>query len=954
MTPFLQQAASYWAGQEGLPERVFVFPGKRAITFFRKHLTQIWKEKGGTKPLLMPLMLTVNDFFYKVGGACPSERTDLLLTLYDCYKSLNDKAEPLDEFIFWGDVLLGDFSDVDKYMVDARALFVNVENYKDMKDSWTYLSDDQKKAIESFVSHFSATAARGEVKDNFLHIWKLLSPLYETFRAELSRRHLAYDGMVYRNMAGRLKEESAADILASVFGPSSRFVFVGLNALSTSELFVLRKMRDAGLADFCWDYSSEMIRDPRNRSSFFMSENISALGRCDVTRGETLPQTRFKVLSVPSSTGQASFIPQILKGLEGSTAIVLPDESLLVSVLNSIPEDIKDINVTMGYPLKGSAIASLLSQAASLQLRLRKRDDGYWFYHLPAGAILTDNLFRMCLDERELEEVSKIKSEARYYIPESRFGFSDLMKAVFRPVVTDPKATDPAQVKALGAYLSDLLVRVVSSPSVKEKMPQELEFARRYLRCLSLLQSRNLPVMPKTYLRLLEALVGGETVPYTGEPVKGLQIMGPLEMRALDFDNIIILSCNEGTFPRRSVSSSFIPPELRKGFEMPTYEFQDAIWAYYFYRMVQRAGTVWMLYESRTEKMKSGEESRYVKQLRYHFGVDLERYVAGADIASPVEDEVIPKPSDMQEKLRKVTLSASALQDWLKCPAMFWYGRMEGLKPEQEVAESLDSGMLGNVYHKTMQALYSGEEAMQPGFPMDAARAMTYVTKDYIKGWLSRKDALKARIRSLIAIEMKSPEVSGRNLVFEQLVLKYALKTLERDLGLMEQHHTDRFRIFGLELKKEWRFEGYKFLGFIDRMDSFGDGITRIVDYKTGKVSDEDVNVTDENAGEVMEKLFGTDEKKRPKIALQLFLYDMYVTGGDPDALSKVENVIYPAAKLFVSDPPSCGVSMEFIDGMKDRLHDLLGEIADPSRPIIRTSDRDTCKWCDFKNICGR
>lgn len=950
MEPFLKQVARQYLQGGNLGSTCFIFPNRRSLVFFRGYLCSLVAESG-KGPVMLPSMLTINDFFYRISDADVSDRVSLLLELYSRYKELNPKAEPLDDFIFWGDILLSDFSDVDKYLIDPGKIFTNVKDLREIQYDYSNLDEDQKKAVEAFMSHFREGAGKGWVKERFLSIWNLLFPLYERFTAGLAEKHMAYDGMVYRQMASRLGNESAKDILAEVFPGVDKLVFIGLNALSTSEKTVLKKLKDARLAQFCWDYSSDMIRNPLNRSSFFMEDNIALLGQAFKPDPDGLPRTVFNVVSVPSSVGQAKHLPGILSAGGGErTAIVIPDENLLQPVLNSIPDSVPDINVTMGFPMASSAFAALMAHIGNLQLHMRRRGDEWLFYHKQVHAIFSSNVFREALSQEDRDIVDSIKAEGQYYVSQERFRGSAVLEAVFRPVVKDVKEASASQIASFGAYQKELIRAI--APHLKENLPQEVEFARRYEQCVTRLMAYPLEVLPQTYVRLLGQLIAGESVPYNGEPVKGLQVMGPLETRALDFDTVVILSCNEGIFPRRSVSSSFIPPELRRGFGMPTYEFQDAVWAYYFYRLVQRAKTVWMLYDSRTEKLRSGEESRYIKQLHYHFGVEMNRYVSVAGALSPSADEYFPKPADFLEKLHARPLSASSIENWLDCPARFYYSFIENLKPEDEVAESLDAGMLGRVFHALMQALYTGGNAMDPAVDAREVKPQSCVTAQYLESWLKRQDEIKAKLRALICQEMKSPEVTGKNLVLEQVILGYALKAMERDVELLAASRTDRFTIHGLELKLTARFGNYDFKGFIDRLDSIVPGRKRIVDYKTGRVQDCEVLIDGSNAEKVLDTLFKEDVKSRPKIALQMFLYDMFVSrGGD---ISGLDNAVYSVSRLYKAPPLQAPVSKEFCEAMKIRLKDLLDEIADMSRPIRRTSSKDTCSYCDFKTICGR
>ena len=967
MNPFLKQVADHYMKTGDISGRCFIFPNRRSQVFFKKYLGEAVKASG--VPVVAPQMMTINDFFYGIAGTRPTDRVSLLLELHECYKSLYPKAESLDEFIFWGDVILGDFDDVDKYLADPGQLYTNVREFKEIQDTYSYLTDNQRRAIDSFVRHFrdsgrltvNLDSENPNVKERFLQVWNILYPLYKDFREVLSRKGMSYEGMTYRSLAERLKNEPVADVLPAVFGDVKEYVFTGLNALNECERTVMRKMKDAGLASFCWDYSSKMIRDRCNNASLFMSRNLDEFGQAFPIDPDGTGIPEISVVSVPSSVGQAKLLPSILK--DEDYAVVLPDESLLVPVLNSIPPGIKDINVTMGYPMRNSSFFDFMTLASAMQMHLRQKDGTWYFYHTQVWAIFSSGLFRKVTegDEAAAGKVDAIKKDAKYYIPQDELSGHPVFDLIFRPVVKDPKSASKEQAKAFGDYHKDLVLRLSSILAKDPGMAIELEFARKAFSAITLLESKELEILPLTFARLLDQILGPVSVPFNGEPLKGLQIMGPLETRALDFRNLVILSCNEGIFPRRSVSSSFIPPELRKGFGLPTYEFQDAIWAYYFYRMIQRAETVTLVYDSRTEGLKNGEESRFIKQLEYHYDLNLKRSFVKAEARIKDDGTDIPKTDGDIEKLEEVILSASSLKSYLDCPAKFYFSKIACLKEESEVAEDLDSGMLGDVYHSTMQALYMGEAAMDPSYDMgDRKRnasfpgALKEITGEYILSWMKRKEDIKKRVRSLILSQLHTLEVSGRNLVLENVIVQYVLKTLQRDKELLDRLGTGSFRIIGLENEFRMTFDGFRFIGYIDRMDSFLPVEVRIVDYKTGKVENNDVNITDDNAVRIAEALFGDDNKKRPKIAFQLFLYD-YLAAGSPVTEGKVVvNSIYQPARLFTEEIRNVPMSRVFNREVEERLHGLLSDIKDPSRPWKRTDDKDTCSWCDFKMICGR
>ena len=950
MVPFLKQVAAHYYSGGDIADTCFLFPNRRSLVFFKKYLGDLVKESGSGIPLMLPPLYTINDFFYRLNHVEVTDSLRLLLELYEVYKKLNPQAEPLDEFVFWGDVLLADFDDIDKYLVDAKGLLQNVREVRELQDGMEYLSENQRRAISHFLSHFRdgkgapTVHEKGtDVKSKFLKLWNLLYPLYRDFNAVLEQKHLSYEGRVYRSLAARLQEgQPVADILRQEFPQVGPYVFVGLNALNECERLLLRRMRDAGLAQFVWDYVSPEIRDRANKSSFFMERNVQDFPQAFTLDPEGLPRPEINVVSVPSSVGQAKLAPQLLADVTGDpveTAFVLPDETLLLPLLNSLPPAHDSVNVTMGYPMAGSAVFTLLNTIGQMQLKMRKKEDGWYLYHRQVREIFSSGLVKKLATPQEAEIIRKVKSAAKYYIPLQDVQGGPLLDLIFQAAIPEPTLASAARNHATERYLTQIVAYIGRSLSALGGMLLELDFAKRCHTQLTLLQETDLELLPSTHLRLLERLLERISVPFRGEPLQGLQIMGPLETRALDFRHLIILSANEGIFPRRSISSSFIPPELRKGFGLPTYEYQDAVWAYYFYRMIQRADKVWLLYDSRTEGLKTGEESRYIKQLEYSSTLSVKRFVATSDLR-PVELEGdIPKTEADVQRIRDRELSASTLQSYLYCPAKFYYQVVQGLQTEDEVAESLDAGMLGTVFHRVMQKLYKGKKL---------------VTTADLDSMLKDTARLRSMIRAEVLDQMHSIEVSGRNLVLEEVILDYVQSTLRHDVSLLATSGSAGFRIIGLEQKRRMEWNGFHFKGFVDRIDTYKEGEVRIVDYKTGRVEDDEILITDENAAVVVEKLFGESNAHRPKIALQLFLYDLLARADAALAGQTLVNSIYSTARLYTGALPDCPESAAFTRLTGERLKDLLAEMTDVSVPFRRTEETDTCTWCDFKNICGR
>ena len=952
MKPFLKQVADHYFSIGDISEKCFVFPNRRSMVFFRKYISEAVASKVSGCPLIVPQLLTINDFFARESGLKAADRITLLLELYECYSSLNQKAESLDDFIFWGDVILGDFDDVDKYLVDPKQIFTNIADYKQIQDTFSYLSEDQREAMKVFVRHFKDSSA---IKDSFLQIWNIMHPLYDMFNRRLRDKGIAYEGMIYRSLASKVED-------GSLEFPGSAYVFVGLNALNECEKKVLHMMNQRGVAQFCWDWSGNMAKDPKNKAAFFMSDNVRNFPQALSLDEQGLGLPEFNVLNVPSSYGQVKHLENMLEQVsdpEGTdTAVVLPDETLLIPLLNSVPESVRDINVTMGYPLSASEVFVLMSDIAKMQMHLRRKEDGWYFYHKHVWDILANGL----LDCRK--EADEIKKAGKFYIPQEDLNGHPLLDLIFRPVLKDLASSDPQQIDSFAEYLQEIICSIVPLESEDNEAAIEIDAARAYYVSVNSLRTRRLGILPATFVRLLDTLLSGASVPFEGEPLKGMQVMGPLETRALDFRNVIVLSCNEGMFPRKSVSSSFVPPELRKAFGMPTYEYQDSVWAYYFYRMVSRAEKVWLVYDSRTEGLKRGEESRYIKQLKYHYGIPVNYYVAHADLSTfEKEDDKVVKTEDIIDKIEKMSFSVSSVQNYVICPMKFYYHSVMEIRKDEDVAESLDSRMIGNVYHNTMRALYFGEEAMASDAPFEKMdrqpdKGMDEVSSDYLDKWLSEEKVpvITAKVESLMKLELNVDEIRGRDLVVKSVIVRYVLETLRRDRMLLQKSGVGAFGIIGLEKKVAADVYGCRFFGVMDRVDSIIPGTVRLVDYKSGADSQKVLDVNDDNAEKIVSRIFDDSYSYRKdyKAALQFHIYGRMLKEAGLAEEGRLFSSLYSTAEIFGNTPAMFPENGKFCRLMDARLQNLFAEMKDINIPFERTRDTDACAFCDFKMICGR
>jgi len=958
MKPFLHQVASVFFREYGakISRLAFVFPNRRAGIFFCKYLSSI-----SGKPLIAPRILTINDLLMEMSGRQPADRIGLLFRLFRLYAEESGSAETFDEFVYWGEMLLGDFDDVDKYMVDAKMLFTNVTDLHMLDGGFDFLSPEQVAAVRAFWSSFHP---KGDTPNQlrFLALWEILYTLYIRLREELAADGFAYEGMAFREVAERMKAGGEFDL------PYEKVVFVGLNALSVAEECVLDELIKLGKADFYWDYASPMVTDADNKASFFALRNQSRYPSTYPLEKEEVADRHIEVIGIPSAIGQAKQVCDILSlfGLEGmsaeealQTAVVLPDERMLIPVLNSIPEAIKDINVTMGYPLTGTPIATLMDSVLQLQKNVRYINGEASFYFRDVLPVLNHQYVYAAHRTEVVELQKEIVAHNRVYIPARELGKAALLEVLF------------ASVEDAGGF-SDYLIRVLTilNPVIasareeeNEDAPMsmndlEQEFVFHYFttvnRMKEMLNSYPMEMKIDTYFRLIKRVTDLITIPFYGEPLSGLQVMGVLETRALDFDRVVILSMNEGVFPQRRSANSFIPYNLRRGFGLPTHEHQDSVWAYHFYRLIHRARQVVLLYDTRRGSgLQTGEISRFVHQLDYHYREPLERSLVVYNVSSSKTPPItIDKNAVVMEKLAAFhkggtrTLSASAVNTYLDCPLKFYFSVVEDVREEDEVAETIESSMFGSILHKVMETLY-------------APLCGKIVTADVLK--LIRDDAalLTDAITAAFTSEFFKNDVirplTGQNYLIGEMIRKYAIQILKRDSRLTPFRYLQSEKRITIDFPlNDGREIALK--GFIDRLDEVRDS-TRIVDYKSG-------------SGQLIfnsiESLFDMEEKDRPKAVMQVFMYAMMYQMEAKREVA-VQPHIYYVRTLFTDDFDSGvyhrierGKSEQVIDynqyapSFEDGLRSCLDSIFSVDVPFTQTLNGKACAYCPFSNICGK
>lgn len=964
MKPFLYQVATLFYQQYGaeIHRLAFVFPNRRAGLFFQKYLSEI-----SERPLFSPSILTINDLFMQLSGKHPADKIQMLFRLYELYKQRSGSSESFDEFIYWGEMLLNDFDDIDKYMVDARMLFRNVSDLKSLDDDFNYLSPEQVQAIRSFWSSFYPKGDSPN-QQHFLELWEILYDLYAGLRTSLAKDGCGYDGMIFREVVEQLEKEPMSDF------PFDQVVFVGLNALSISEERLLLALQKKGVADFYWDYVGPWVTDSDNKASFFLERNLRLFPSRMQLPATGPVQAEIRVMGVPSAIGQAKQVYPILQALADEqqltdesalrTAIVLPDEHLLVPVLNAIPEVIQHINVTMGYPLAGTPVAALMEYILTLQKNIRYVDRVPVFYFRDVLPILNHQYVMAAAPEEVSQLVKDMTAGNRIYVHAADLNRHELLSILFTPVQNTEELSDYLihVLEALNTCLRNKRPNPddeeMISNSTQTTADIEQEFIFHYFatvnRMKEVMREAKIEMRLDTYFRLLKRMTDLITIPFEGEPLSGLQVMGVLETRALDFDRLIILSMNEGIFPLKKAANSFIPYNLRRGFGLPTYEHQDSVWAYHFYRLIRRAKQVTLLYDTRTTGLQTGEVSRFVHQLRYHYQYPLIDELVVYDVASSAVPPIsVQKTTEVEKLLSDFlsggtrALSASAINTYLDCPLKFYFSVLEQIQEEDEITETVERDVFGSILHKVMEDLYAPFKGK-------------LVTADLLK--LLRKDQplLTGTIaRAFAELFFKSPVVrplEGENFLTGEMIRKYAEKILEQDACFTPFHYIKSEKKVRATITLSDR-RVVQLKGFIDRVDSL-DRVLRIVDYKTGsgKLDFESV-----------EGLFDKEAKDRPKAVMQVFLYAWMYQQLPEYTGMPIQPAIYYLRTLFqrsfnpvVEQKKGRGKAdkvnsfQEFVADFEGKLRQCLDEIFNLDIPFTQTETGKACAYCSFRGLCGK
>ncbi|MEG1884800.1 MAG: PD-(D/E)XK nuclease family protein [Alistipes sp.] len=946
MRGFLREVAEDLYGRYGaeISSFSFLFPSRRARLFFVDALSEI-----ADRPMWQPEWVTIADLMGEGSELKSGDRVRLITELYKVYSRYHN--EPFDKFYFWGEMLLTDFDLIDKYRIDADMLFRNISEIKEIEADISYLTPAQLQIL-SFWGSFGEETTLSDEKRKFLAIWKTLASIYHQFKAHLTELGIAYDGMIQRVAAEKMQQPGFR------FVRQRHYVVVGFNALSECEKQLFKRLSTTTETDFYWDYDTYYKDHTEQEAGMFVRDNVSTFPpRAEISHDNMRAPKEVTVASTASNAVQCKYVATILSQLSAhapldkETAIVLTDENLLLPLLYALPEKCGKVNVTMGYPLRQSLAYSFVERLIGLQHHSRTKGDKTTFYHADVLGILAHPY----LSESDPKQIKMLQEEIvrnrRISIDATQLCKNELLSRVFHAA---PEWREESR------YLLDIIASVARLPYEGDDARQRVEFlaviAENLTKLHNSLDLCEVDLTADIYNSLVRRYLQTLRIPFEGEPLKGIQVMGILETRNLDFKNVIILSMNDDNFPgNHTTQASFVPYNLRAAYGLPTPEHHEGVFAYYFYRLIQRAETVHLLYCSHADDKTTGEPSRYIYQLDYESAFDLHKIEVGVDVnlaeTPPIQvdkkETVMRKLSRFLDVENQATLSPTAFFRYVACPLRFYFHSVARLEADDEIAEDVDAPMFGTILHAAVHQLYKRIEGEQ--HPAQTLRALLRT------GEVER--AVEAAINEnyLQQADAAVEDYTGNLLLVKDIVTKY----IRGGIIPYDAAHDD-FVVVGLEQKVEYSFPFaigdkalcVKFAGVADRIDSLSDGSLRVVDYKTGSATLEFNGVT---------ALFNGKGKQRQSNILQTLLYSMMLHHSQQrdvvPALYYVRNINNKnySPQLVDKELKTTGGSYAlYRESVEDLLRTKLSELFDASVPFVQCEDTDTCQYCDFKEICKR
>ena len=951
-------AADLYKHTEGnLAHTAVVFPNKRAGLFFNEYLAQ-----ESDSPIWSPAYVSISELFRSLSPWEVGDPVKLVCELYKIFRRETQSTETLDDFYFWGEMLISDFDDADKNKVDTDKLFSNLQDLRNIMDDYTFIDDEQEEAIRQFFQNFSIER-RTALKERFISLWDVLGNIYKGFRESLASQNIAYEGMMYRHVIEHLDVDKL---------PYEKYVFVGFNVLNKVEHTLFTQLKDVGKAVFYWDYDEFYMKENRqavtHEAGEFIRRNLRDFP-------SPLSGELFKNLSKPkevhyiaSSTenAQARYLPQWIRNNlttpEKETAVVLCNEALLQPVLHSLPAEVKHVNITMGFPLSQTPVYSFLIALLELHTHGFNFKSGRYTFQ-SVVTLLKHPYTRQLTGQAELLEKELTRNNRFYPLP-GELGKDEFLTRLFTPLSGNLN---------LCIRLSETLQQVAGIYQANTSGTEDTDaFNQLYRESLfkayttinrfrTLIEEDELTVQSETFRRLLVKVLSATNIPFHGEPAIGMQVMGVLETRNLDFRHLVLLSVNEGQLPKSGGDSSFIPYNLRKAFGMTTIEHKIAVYAYYFYRLLQRAERITLMYNTSSDGLNRGEWSRFMLQFLIEWPHPITRQFLEAGQSpqgtSPITVEKTPDVMRRMQSLfdvranPKAKFSPSTLNYYLDCPLKFYYRYVAGLSAPDEVSAEIDSATFGSIFHYAAEHIYKDLTTHGKVINKEALETL-------LRNEVKLQDYVDTAFKKLFfnVPQNEKPEYNGVQLINSAVIARYLKQLLQNDL----RYAPFTFIASEMEVDEPIDIQTPKGViksrigGIIDRMDS-KDGTLRIVDYKTGGDADTPPHV---------ESLFIPD-KKRSNYVFQTFLYAAIMCRKQPTMkIAPALLYIHRAATETYSPVIQMGEPRKPKEAVEDfskyekeyreRLQGLLEEIFNPEKSFAQTEIIEKCTYCDFKALCKR
>ena len=951
-------AADLYKHTEGnLAHTAVVFPNKRAGLFFNEYLAQ-----ESESPIWSPAYVSISELFRSLSPWEVGDPVKLVCELYKIFRRETQSTETLDDFYFWGEMLISDFDDADKNKVDTDKLFSNLQDLRNIMDDYTFIDDEQEEAIRQFFQNFSIER-RTALKERFISLWDVLGNIYKGFRESLASQNIAYEGMMYRHVIEHLDVDKL---------PYEKYVFVGFNVLNKVEHTLFTQLKDVGKAVFYWDYDEFYMKENRqavtHEAGEFIRRNLRDFP-------SPLSGELFKNLSKPkevhyiaSSTenAQARYLPQWIRNNlttpEKETAVVLCNEALLQPVLHSLPAEVKHVYITMGFPLSQTPVYSFLIALLELHTHGFNFKSGRYTFQ-SVVTLLKHPYTRQLTGQAELLEKELTRNNRFYPLP-GELGKDEFLTRLFTPLSGNLN---------LCIRLSETLQQVAGIYQANTSGTEDTDaFNQLYRESLfkayttinrfrTLIEEDELTVQSETFRRLLVKVLSATNIPFHGEPAIGMQVMGVLETRNLDFRHLVLLSVNEGQLPKSGGDSSFIPYNLRKAFGMTTIEHKIAVYAYYFYRLLQRAERITLMYNTSSDGLNRGEWSRFMLQFLIEWPHPITRQFLEAGQSpqgtSPITVEKTPDVMRRMQSLfdvranPKAKFSPSALNYYLDCPLKFYYRYVAGLSAPDEVSAEIDSATFGSIFHYAAEHIYKDLTTHGKVINKEALETL-------LRNEVKLQDYVDTAFKKLFfnVPQNEKPEYNGVQLINSAVIARYLKQLLQNDL----RYAPFTFIASEMEVDEPIDIQTPKGViksrigGIIDRMDS-KDGTLRIVDYKTGGDADTPPHV---------ESLFIPD-KKRSNYVFQTFLYAAIMCRKQPTMkIAPALLYIHRAATETYSPVIQMGEPRKPKEAVEDfskyekeyreRLQGLLEEIFNPEKSFTQTEIIEKCTYCDFKALCKR